>query len=89
MRFVALMHDSIQTRGPGNTYFGTLSLLVEAAADVTCDRNASVRERALLSFAALAKKKVPARQRYTQPGLGTNGQDRSDVTNSQSVKHAL
>lgn len=46
----------------GNTYFGTLSLLEEAAADVACDRYASVRERALISLAALAKKKVPAKQ---------------------------
>lgn len=79
----------VKTRGPGNTYFGTLALLVEAAADVTCDRDASVGERALLSFAALAKKKVPAKQLYSQPGSCASGQAMHDVTNSQSAYIAL
>ena len=46
----------------GNTHFGTLPLLIEAAADVACDRYASVRERALISLAALAKKEIPTKQ---------------------------
>lgn len=47
---------------PSNAYFGTLSLLEEPTADVSCDRYARVRERALISLAALAKKKVPVAQ---------------------------
>ena len=50
-------------------YFGTLSLLEEAAADIACDRYASVRKRALISLAALAEKKVPVTGCCTQPGL--------------------
>lgn len=65
-----------------NTYFGTLSLLEEAAADVACDRYASVRERALISLAALAEKKVPVTECYTQPGLYASRQVLTVVVSS-------